>query len=205
MVSHHGSCLKNEHYTPRALFDYIHCVSGEIDLDVASDEIGNRAARAKKYFTKKDNGFTKDWEGKVVFCNPPGRTKDTMHLPGQSEWFLKMINQHRAGNFNEGWFIGYSIELLCKVGYDAFKYCLCVPQPGKLTGNTHFVSGMGRIMFDAYDFQADERVRQRSPMHGNVIIYLPPMNHKFSNVQIPKFENVFKKLGAIHTSTDYQK
>lgn len=204
MVSHHGSCLKAEHYTPRALIDYMCCVSGEISLDVASDEIGNRVVRAKRYFTKKDDGYAQAWEAHTVFCNPPGRTKDTMNLPGQAEWFNKMCHEHKSYSFVEGWFIGYSIELLCKVGYSALKHCLCIPQPGKLTGNGHFVSGMGRVMFDAYDPVSDERVRQRSPMHGNVIVYFPPMDNDRAKIQIAKFQQVFKKVGAIHLSTDYQ-
>ena len=28
-------------------------------------------AKCKKYYTKEDNGLTKDWGGCCVFCNPP--------------------------------------------------------------------------------------------------------------------------------------
>lgn len=28
-------------------------------------------AKCKKYYTKEDNGLTKDWNGERVFCNPP--------------------------------------------------------------------------------------------------------------------------------------
>ncbi|QVQ57048.1 methyltransferase [Anabaena phage Elbi] len=202
MVSHHSSCLKNEHYTPRAIIDYTALLIGEIELDPASDDVGNRVVKAKRYFTKDDDGYSKDWVANTVFCNPPGRTKDNMTAPGQSDWFLKMVREHRKGNFKEGVFIGYSIELLCKVGFQAFEYCYCVPQPGKLTDHSSFVSGMGRIMFDSYDPLIDKRFQQRSPMHGNVIIFLPTIGDN-APMRVSAFRRLFKSLGAIHVSTDY--
>jgi len=30
-----------------------------------------KTAKCKKYYTKKDNGLSKDWNGETVFCNPP--------------------------------------------------------------------------------------------------------------------------------------
>ena len=28
-------------------------------------------AKCKKFYTKKDDGLIQDWEGEIVFCNPP--------------------------------------------------------------------------------------------------------------------------------------
>ncbi|AND75539.1 C-5 cytosine specific DNA methylase [Nostoc phage N1] len=202
MVSHHGSAISNEHYTPRAIIDYTKLLIGDVELDPASDDIGNRVVKAKRYFTKAKDGYKQEWVANTVFCNPPGKTKDNMSVPGQSDWFLKMVDQHRKGNFREGIFIGYSIELLCKVGFRAFEYCLCVPQPGKLTDHASFVTGMGRLMFDKYDPNTDTRIRQRSPMHGNVIVFFPTIGDN-ANMRVSAFRKLFKSLGAIHVSTDY--
>jgi site-specific DNA-methyltransferase (adenine-specific) len=30
-----------------------------------------KTAKCKKYYTKKDDGLSKDWTGERVFCNPP--------------------------------------------------------------------------------------------------------------------------------------
>ncbi len=44
---------------------------GRIDLDPASCEAANAVVRAPKIFTARDNGFTREWNGRVLL-NPPG-------------------------------------------------------------------------------------------------------------------------------------
>jgi len=43
---------------------------GSIDLDPASSLIANKTVKAKKYFTKDDDGIGKKWTGNV-WLNPP--------------------------------------------------------------------------------------------------------------------------------------
>lgn len=31
----------------------------------------SKTAKCKKFYTKEDEGLTKDWHGETVFCNPP--------------------------------------------------------------------------------------------------------------------------------------
>jgi phage N-6-adenine-methyltransferase len=47
-------------------------------------------AKCEKYYTKEDDGLTKDWSGEVVFCNPPyGR-----ELP---KWVEKCYTEWKKG------------------------------------------------------------------------------------------------------------
>jgi len=64
------SSFTNEWYTPPEYADAAREVMGSIDLDPASSEIANRLIRAKKYFTKEDDGLSKTWFGNI-FVNPP--------------------------------------------------------------------------------------------------------------------------------------
>lgn len=53
--------------TPQDFFDKLNDEFG-FNLDpCASDE----TAKCEKYFTKEDDGLSKDWGGHTVFCNPP--------------------------------------------------------------------------------------------------------------------------------------
>jgi len=60
----------NEWYTPVRFIELAHCVMGSIDLDPASSEIANKVVQAEKYYTKEDDGLSKDWYG-TVWLNPP--------------------------------------------------------------------------------------------------------------------------------------
>ena len=38
---------------------------GEIDLDPASNDVAQKTAQAKRYFTAADGGTVKEWHGRV--------------------------------------------------------------------------------------------------------------------------------------------
>lgn len=53
--------------TPQDFFDVLN-QEFHFDLDPCADETNHKA---EKYFTKEDDGLSKDWSGHRVFCNPP--------------------------------------------------------------------------------------------------------------------------------------
>ena len=63
-----------EHYTPRRFTDSARVVMGSIDLDPASNNIANSWIKAKKFFSKEEQGLDKDWSGNV-WMNPPYDSK----------------------------------------------------------------------------------------------------------------------------------
>jgi hypothetical protein len=61
---------ENEWYTPVEYIEAARAVLGEIDLDPASSDFAQKVIRAKSYFTKAQDGLTKEWFGRV-WLNPP--------------------------------------------------------------------------------------------------------------------------------------
>lgn len=53
--------------TPQWFFDELD-KEFNFTLDPCADEFNHKC---DKYFTKEQNGLSKDWSGEVVFCNPP--------------------------------------------------------------------------------------------------------------------------------------
>lgn len=64
-----------EWYTPEEYVELARKVLGEIDLDPASCEIAQRTVKARKYYTKEDDGLKKPWHGRV-WLNPPYSNPD---------------------------------------------------------------------------------------------------------------------------------
>lgn len=62
--------LSDEWYTPKNTLEQAKEFLGEISLDPASCEEANELVGAESFFTKEDDGLTKEWFGKV-WCNPP--------------------------------------------------------------------------------------------------------------------------------------
>jgi 16S rRNA G966 N2-methylase RsmD len=56
------------YYTPSEIIELARSVLG--DIDPASSEIANRTVKAGEYFTKKDDGLSKEWFDRV-WMNPP--------------------------------------------------------------------------------------------------------------------------------------
>lgn len=59
-----------EWYTPKKYIDMAREVLGRIDIDPASNAFANQTVQATTYYTKEDDGLTKEWQGKM-WLNPP--------------------------------------------------------------------------------------------------------------------------------------
>lgn len=116
-IAQHSSA-SNEHYTPRAIVEVAREAMGSIELDPASCEIANREnVRARRFFTKDDDGLSKPWDAKTIFVNPPGgrlyvNGKRTNRSQAQAFWHKAVYewNEDRRGKSIV--FLGFTLELL---------------------------------------------------------------------------------------------
>lgn len=61
------SSNSDEWVTPDSLYNKLN-EEFKFDLDPCSTD---KNAKCIEHFTKKDDGLSKDWRGRRVFCNPP--------------------------------------------------------------------------------------------------------------------------------------
>ena len=59
------SSQSNEWYTPPPYIKAVHTVMGGIDVDPASCALANQVVQATTYYTLAEDGFSKDWPGRV--------------------------------------------------------------------------------------------------------------------------------------------
>jgi hypothetical protein len=124
-----------EHYTPSDIVERARRVMEHIDLDPASCAEANKWIRADRIFTRKDDGFTRPWSGRV-FLNPPGGLSDNRQHPvkpkcretgscglppghthegvesSQKKWWFKLAREFKSGAVISAVFVSFSIELL---------------------------------------------------------------------------------------------
>lgn len=60
-----------EWYTPPEIIEAARETLGRIELDPFSCWQANRIVLAENFYTKEDDGFSKSWDGKKVWCNHP--------------------------------------------------------------------------------------------------------------------------------------
>lgn len=82
------SSAKDEWETPQDFFDKLN-EEFHFDLDPCADENNHKC---NCYFTKEDDGLSKDWSGHTVFVNPPYGAKST------SDWIKKCAEESRKPN-----------------------------------------------------------------------------------------------------------
>jgi len=80
----------NEWYTPADYIVLARNVLGGIDVDPASSEHAQAVIDAKQYFTRQENGLTKEWRGRV-WLNPPYTQPDI------SNFVYKLIGEIESG------------------------------------------------------------------------------------------------------------
>jgi len=86
---------ENEWYTPTEFVEAARAAMGGIDLDPATSKRAQKTVRAKRFYTKSDNGLSKKWAGRV-WMNPP-YSKEL--LPSFIERYLSFVE---SGDIEQG-------------------------------------------------------------------------------------------------------
>ena len=82
------SSEKDNWETPQYLYDELN-EKFNFTLDPCADEKNHKC---ELYYTKEQNGLLQDWQGHVVFCNPPYGRKST------ADWIKKCYEESLKPN-----------------------------------------------------------------------------------------------------------
>lgn len=85
---------ENEWFTPALYIDAARSVLGDIDLDPATHPEAQSVVKASEFFTREDDGLTKDWHGRV-WLNPP------YAQPRIAQFVEKMVSEYASGNVSD--------------------------------------------------------------------------------------------------------
>lgn len=152
------SSKSTEYYTPSKYVEAARrTLGGKIDLDPASCLLANQTVKAKKFFTKEENGLNRVWRG-TVWLNPPygkiGR-KST-----QGVWAEKLISEYDRGNVTEAILLVNAVPS-ARWFAPLWRFLLCFTKQ-RIRFNTPF--GVAK-----------------SPTHSNVFIYLGQNHERFAH------------------------
>jgi|ERR1022692_871851 ParB family chromosome partitioning protein len=91
----------NEWYTPARYVDAAREVMGGIDLDPASCVMANQVVKAKRYYTKEDNGLEQEWYGRMWLNPPYGHTQGGIAMSHQKAFAHKLLREYQSGNVEQ--------------------------------------------------------------------------------------------------------
>lgn len=144
---------KFEWYTPPEFAEAARRVMGEIDLDPASCKVANEnSVKAKRYFTKDDDGLSQEWAGRV-WMNPPyasGLIEKFCQKLAESEKVSEAICLVNNGT-ETGWFHTLTTRATA----------VCFPRR--------------RVRFRNQDLQESDS----GPLQGQAIVYIGDCPKKF--------------------------
>lgn len=164
---HMVSSQSNEWYTPPYIIEAAIAVMDEIDLDPASNPIAQKWIKAKTYFTKTDNGFEKNWFGRVWLNPPYGKKSKKSGNYGAGAWFTKAYESYLKGEISEAIILGRGDSEGIKMLMRSCLFCEC-----------------DRISFVGIDEYPKDK-----PVPGTKIFYLGSNPGKFAQL--------FKQFGII--------
>lgn len=86
---------ENEWYTPSEYVEAVRDVLGVIDLDPASSLSANKTVKAKRFYSKGDDGLSRSWESDTLWMNPP------YSQPHITQFVEKLVNSVESGYVTE--------------------------------------------------------------------------------------------------------
>ena len=162
-IIYNTGCI--EWYTPLDYINAVREVMGDIDLDPASCIEANTIVKAKKYFTKEENGLLQNWFGRV-FMNPPYKRGLI------SKFTDKLIKELVNGNVKEAIvLVNNSTETKWFQNTSKYSSAICLVK--------------GRIKFIN-----EKNVLVGTPLQGQIFMYFGNNNIKFYEI-FKKFGTVF--------------
>lgn len=165
------SCDSPEWGTPGYIINLSQEFLKVIDLDPASCTQANQLVKAKRYFTKEDDGLSKDWKGRV-FLNSPGKLK--------KKFWNKLVAEYLRGNVKEAIYLCYSQEELQTSQNKTTLSCSDFPLviPKNRLKYTNLITG----------------VTPKSPPCSSAIILLPDSSKPS---RLKDFYNIFNPIGKV--------
>lgn len=191
-----------EHYTPPDVVAVARATMGGIDLDPATSELANQTVQAERIFTKEDNGFLREWSGRVMHnppggsCDSNGRTvvrakekdgvvvRESCSVTG--ECGLSPGHEHEGtASSQKTWWFKLAREWQEGRVEQALFVCFSIelfqtsqvetPAGLPLPMDFPFCLPSRRIAY--YTMKGGKLVRGGSPTHASALIYLPPKFH----------------------------
>lgn len=97
----------DEWYTPEWVIEKVNRVLGGIDLDPATTAKANGVVKAKRIYTKRENGLNQPWAGRV-YLNPPYSSpgpwvRKLVESPKVSSSILLVNNATETNWFQDVW------------------------------------------------------------------------------------------------------
>jgi phage N-6-adenine-methyltransferase len=166
------SSESNEWYTPAKYIDSARKVMGGIDLDPASCIKGNEGVKAAQFFTKEDDGLSKDWCGRV-WMNPPygGLT---------AKFVTKLVEEFDKGTVTE------AVLLINANGTDTKWF-------------QHLWDHLVVFTHHRIDFIKGDGGEKTGSTHGSAFVYMGPNTEAF-NQEFSQYGAVVKRLPEITQS-----
>jgi hypothetical protein len=91
-----GGSGEIEIYTPEECMKFVHRMFGGVpDLDPASCQIANRTVKARRFFTKTDNGLWQEWHADNLFANFPYSSR--LHR----QFIAKLITEYQSARVKQ--------------------------------------------------------------------------------------------------------
>ena len=175
----------NEWFTPSRYVEAAREVMGSIDLDPASCNEANIVVRAKKFYSKHDNGLLQPWHG-CIWLNPPygktipyeshgrfmggGNTKNTSL---QVMFVAKAIAEYKAGHVSQAILL-VTANTTVTWFQPLWDYPICTPYP------------------KIYFFVHGSKEKQRQ-VFGNVFIYMGRNEQRFIDI-FSRFGPISKRV-----------